>query len=276
MDMEFNTCIPIDHIQNNNVRPIFEQILATAEAIEKEWTNDEDCNKLLDLVKEKYKKVQYLPTDPNTRMFGVPEAVAEIASYLVSTQKRDGLHAVIDFGAGTTDFSIFNLENVGMRGAVKKIWYAARNLPRGTQRIERIVSLYLKKISKEEKVTDSHVVSAISNVTKLPDEIKYEIKKELKELWEDSHVVWGQAYSRRKSQSEWEKDKVHVLICGGGAKAPFIKEIFSKSWMTDWGPYPVYLLPIPDDYDSMDDKAPFDRLSVAYGLCQPLRRLYYF
>jgi len=206
-------------------------------------------------------------------LFGVPEAVAEIASYLVSLQVKNGLHAVIDFGAGTTDFSIFNLENVRTR-AEEKFWYAARNLPRGAQRIERIVSLYLENMSREGNITDSHVVRAVSNINKLPDNIKYEIKQELKELWEESHAVWGQAYSHRKSQSEWEKDKVHVLVCGGGAKATFINEIFSKSWMEDWGPYTtIYPLPIPDDYDTTNDKAPFDRMSVAYGLCQPLPTL---
>jgi len=99
-------------------------------------------------------------------LFGVPEAVAEIASYLVSLQVKNGLHAVIDFGAGTTDFSIFNLENVRTR-AEEKFWYAARNLPRGAQRIERIVSLYLENMSREGNITDSHVVRAVSNINKL-------------------------------------------------------------------------------------------------------------
>lgn len=272
LDIAFNTCIPIDHIQNNVVRDIFEQILATAETVEKEWQGENNCNELLKIAKEKHKKVKYSPSLPDTRLFGVPEAVAEIASYLVSLQVRNGLHAVIDFGAGTTDFSIFNLENVRTRDE-EKFWYAARNLPRGAQRIERIISLYLENTSKGKNVTDSHVVHAVSNITKLADKLKYEIKQELMDLWEESHEVWGQAYSHRKSQLEWERDKVHVLVCGGGAKAPFIKEIFRKSWMKNWGPYPVYSLPIPDDYDSLDGKAPFERLSVAYGLCQPLPSL---
>lgn len=266
IDIAFNTCIPIDHIQNNIIRDIFEQIFAAAESIEKEWPDDNNSNRLLEIAKEKHKKLRYSPSDPDTRLFGVPEAVAEIASYLVSLQVRNGLHAVIDFGAGTTDFSIFYLENVRTRDE-EKFWYAARNFPRGAQQIERIVSKYL------ENVTDIHVARAITNINNLSHEVKYEIKQELRELWEKSHAVWRQAYGHRKSQSEWEKDKVHVLVCGGGSKAPFIKEIFSKAWMNDWGPYPIYPLPVPDDYDSLDGKAPFERMSVAYGLCQPLPSL---
>ncbi|MEW6416895.1 MAG: hypothetical protein AB1480_02105 [Nitrospirota bacterium] len=266
LDMAFNTCIPIDHIQNNEVNNVYQKILATAENAEK----DNDCNKLLEIVREKYKNVEYRSMAP--RLFGVPEAVAEIALYLVSLQVRNGLHAVIDFGAGTTDFSIFYLENIRTRDE-QKFWYAARNLPRGSQRIEYIVSRYMGEISKGENITDLHVAHATSNINKLPDDIKNQIRKELKGLWEDSHAVWGQAYSHRRRQSEWEGDRVHVLVCGGGAKAPFIKDIFSKSWMKDWGPYPVYPLPIPDDYDSLDGKASFERMSVAYGLCQPLPSL---
>lgn len=269
VDLAFNICMPIDHIQNNNVRYVFEAILATAENVEAEW-NDNNLNNLLELSREKYRLSKYDPSDANTRVFAVPEAVAEIVSYLVSLQARNGLHAVIDFGAGTTDFSIFNLHNVREPDSIK-YFYAARNIPRGTQRVERIIADYL--LRQGEIFSELQVARAIENINKMPLALQQSIKQELKFLWEASHRVWGEAYSHRRRQSEWERDRVQIFVCGGGSKLPFIRDIFKKSWMEGWGPYPIDTLPIPDDYDSLDNKVPFERLSVAYGLTQPLPTL---
>lgn len=46
-----------------------------------------------------------LETDPGV----VPEFVAQIAGYLGSSQVREGLHALIDIGAGTLDMATFNI-----------------------------------------------------------------------------------------------------------------------------------------------------------------------
>ncbi len=269
IDLAFNICVPIDHIQNNNVRNIFETILSTAEAIEAEW-HDGDLDNLLKLSKERYRISKYNPHDENTRVFAVPEAVAEVASYLVSLQVRDGLHAVIDFGAGTTDFSIFNLHNARDTNSTT-YWYSARNIPRGTHRIERIIADLLRP--PDGVLSELQVSEALEDISQWPPTLQQEVRQELYSLWEVSHRVWGEAYGHLKKQSEWEKDKVQVFICGGGSKLPFVKEIFRKSWMEGWGPYQISTLPIPDDYESFSNKAPFERLSVAYGLTQPLPTL---
>jgi len=267
LDLIFNICIPIDHFENNHIRNVFEKILATAEVIESEWFYGFENNNLLEFSKNKFSISKYLPDDPKTRVFAVPEAVAETASYVVSLQVKEGLHAIIDFGAGTTDLSIFNLHDAHEADSTT-YWYSARNLPRGFQRVEKIIAGFLK--SNGKNFSDMDVEKELRNIEKSPITLQGDIKKELFSLWESSHFVWQEAYSHLKKQSEWGKQKVQIFTCGGGSKIPFIEEIFCQSWMKDWGPYPINKLPVPDDYDTVNDKAPFERMSVAYGLTQPL------
>ena len=69
---------------------VFLNILAWAELIDREWQKS---------------------SDPDARVFAVPEAVAQVACYFSSLQRESGLHAIIDIGSGTTDVSIFNLQD---------------------------------------------------------------------------------------------------------------------------------------------------------------------
>jgi len=66
---------------------------------------NETCNDLINIAE----KIKPIENDNEKRVFAVPESVAGIASYLISLRQHTGLHALIDFGAGTTDLSICNL-----------------------------------------------------------------------------------------------------------------------------------------------------------------------
>ncbi|NMB83034.1 MAG: hypothetical protein GYA14_14575 [Ignavibacteria bacterium] len=268
LELSFNICIPIDHIENNKVKEIFEKIIATAELLEKEEMNFNDLTDLLNKSKKYFEDCKYNSEDENCRVFAVPEAVAEIAGYLVSLRARNGIHVVIDFGSGTTDFSIFNLQNVRTSDSTT-YWYSARNIPKGMYRIERIFAEFIKS----KPFNKSKLSNIVMNISEVPEEVLDKIKKELNCLWKDTHPGWRKAYGHLRKQSEWEKEKVSIFICGGGSQLKFIPEIFSKSWMKDWGPYPVNILPKPDDYVTGDNKYPFERLSLAFGLTIPLPEL---
>lgn len=139
LDMAFNIGMPIDHIENNTVLPEFKKIFAWAEAIEQTWRV---AGKNFDPLAASY-ELENIPENEETRVFPVPEAVAGVASYCVSLRKQEGLHAIIDLGAGTTDLSIFNL--LMPFGESSSYWYAARNIPRGTVNIERKVASYINR-----------------------------------------------------------------------------------------------------------------------------------
>lgn len=100
LDIAFNICMPIDQFENDAVIKQFERIFAVAERVAEKWKKEEPNFDAIQTAHDVWDN----PFCPDTqRVFAIPESVASIASYLVSLQKKEGLHAVIDFGSGTTD-----------------------------------------------------------------------------------------------------------------------------------------------------------------------------
>jgi len=275
LDVAFNICMPIEHIENNEVRMAFEGIFTKAEAIELAWQDLGDC---FNPVKDDPSR-EHFPSDQEKRVFAIPEAVASIASYLISLRREDGLHAVIDLGAGTTDISICNLVSPG--GESQSIWYAAKNLPFGTVNIERLIANFVRDCHGDEVECKCADVYEILLSLRSPNFIngKYAHQKavlyrsaqdELEAIRKSSQYrhIWTEAYKHLIGTSLWEG--VEVFLCGGGASMPFADNVFSIPW---WhmipGLYPVSKLPIPDDYDPGEAEAPFERMAVAYGLAIP-------
>lgn len=273
IDLWFNVCLPIDHVEDNVIRPTFEKVLRVSQAVEGQWRDGRSLNDLLVKSRELYQIGESLPAGKEIKVFLIPESVGAIASYLGSLRVRDGIHAVYDIGAGTTDLSIFNMCNARKSNAVA-YWYAARNLPIGTQRIERIIAHHIKSSGSERNEASGARVA--ETMTRLADpslKVKEQIREELCSIWEKSREVWSVAYGHLMRQGEWEGDRVHVFVCGGGARLPFVNEIFCQSWMNkgsqNWGPYPIGVLPEPDDYGTLRSTVPFERMCVAYGLTTP-------
>ena len=113
-------------------------------------------------------------------------------------------------------------------------------------------------------------MTALADVS---EDLKERVRTELCVIWDEARKAWREAYGKLKTQREWERDKVHVFLCGGGARMPFVKEIFCQSWMNErgqnWGPYPIAMLPEPDEYGTVRGTVPFERMCVAYGLTTP-------
>lgn len=267
VDVTFNICMPIDHIENDLVRKQFENIFNWAEAIELNWQEKGDS---LDILKASYECEGTTPK-PTSRVFAVPEAVAEVASYFSSLLRQEGLHAVVDFGAGTTDVSIFRL--AGTAGEMVSYWYAARNIPRGTANVERIVAEHLAATDGERGCSYRDVVRKISRINE-DKSLSESINREVYDLWKSDEYkrTWAAAYNHLKKQTKWEK--VQVFTCGGGAGLPHIKDTFSIPWWDNLHvKYPVVDLPKPDNYDPGQSNAPFSRMAVAYGLSIPKPKL---
>ena len=274
LDIAFNICMPIDYIERNSVKVAFEKTFSWAEAIENAWRiNRHD----FDILKISY-DTKNNECIMDRRVFAVPEAVASIASYLVSLRKREGLHALIDFGAGTTDVSICNLFVPYEES--KSYWYSARNIPQGTVMIERIIASHIKSCHDNSFCTYSDVNDYLNNLndsrfidadsTRIKSKI-YNILQALKNSG-DYYKTWGLAYRHLTKETAWEK--VEVFVCGGGAKLPYIEKVFSEPWWEKINAcYPVSRLPIPNDYDDNGSAAPFERMTVAYGLTRPIPEL---
>ncbi len=276
LDLSFNICIPIDYMENNQVKNTFEKIFVWAELIYKAWQAKEETLDPIKVSEEFEGKT--IPGD-EVRVFGIPEAVAEIAAYLISLRKKEGLHAVIDFGAGTTDVSIFNLHLHDVGGGTKSWWYAASNLSMGTIDVERKLVQYLvdKKIQKvcSQKSIKEYLSRLHELVRKeeFPD-LEGIIREKISEILagKEYREVWSRAYKHYRSQTAWEN--VEVFVGGGGSQLPFVKEILSKPWWDNIDArYRVDFIPPTEDYYMTKSVIPFERIAVAYGLSIPKPKL---
>ena len=269
LNISFNVCVPIDYMQNNVVLADFERVFAVAERLERTRHDGGNC----DIIAEAHKllgSVQYDKNDPATRVFAIPEAVAEVAGYLRSLRKKEGIHALIDFGAGTTDVSIFNLMNFAEEFTY---WYASRNIPVGMFSAEKMVSEYLQKTQGFCSVRQlSELLNELKSRKKEHPDICFGMRNVFEFLREstDYRQTWKDAYQHYSKESKWHD--VKIFISGGGVSLPYIDDIFSvPSWWDHLSGYRyvVEIVPVPDDYAN-SDRAPFYRMLVAYGLCTPV------
>lgn len=205
LDVSFNVCAPIDHIQSNPLKAAFERILAAAELVEAKLGGVVQPNDLLERSGAAFASDGEKLVPCENGVFVVPESVGAIASYLASLQARNGLHAVYDFGAGTTDVAIFYISNVG-KGTPFTYWYSARNLPRGSQRIERLVTEFLREQDATTGFSDLEVASVMTVLMKQPKVLRERIYSELKGLWENAHIAWREAYGQSRKQPQNGKE----------------------------------------------------------------------
>ena len=242
LDISFNICIPVDYVNSNIVSDEFQKLIASAEFLERKYFDKYSNFEFLDLI---YRNIDY--DEDHTRVFDIPETVAEVASYTTSSSIKEGLHALIDFGAGTTDISIFNIKHPRKENQ-KFVFYSSHILNYGFRRVD-----LLKELNKTD-----------------------EIEKYILFLWEKSNIAWHNAYyGHLTNDIDWKGDKVQIFISGGGAGEKLVSKIFRKprvnkeKWESH--PHPLRLLPTPEDYESK--KIPFHRFAVAYGLSNPKPKL---
>lgn len=267
INLNFNICIPVDYIQNNVVREKFEKAFALAEMIEKRWQTVREGFDMRETALKLYERACYDENNPETRIFAIPEAVAEMVAYLKSFRKREGVHALIDFGAGTTDVSIFRLSRLIED---RSDWYAAKAIPYGSFQIEKILVNCLKRI-KGEYLKFKDVYDALTSINKFPRkfiELSNIVKEELNKFLssKDYRRTWSEAYLHLKEESLWHD--VKIFVSGGGSQLPHIKELISYPWhphIAREKNYEVEVLSKPDDFDAPSN-IPFHRMAVAYGL----------
>lgn len=276
IDFAFNVCMPIDHLEHNDVKNTFQEVFGLSEILFDQWL----INKTL---KINSKMIEKSKTYKPKKVFAVPEAVASFASYLVSLQRQRGLHAIIDFGAGTTDVSICNL--FLSHGDPQCYWYAARNIPQGTILIERCIAKHIESKNQKFACTIQDINSCLTeicNQTRSKGNISKSDKQRISGLINEILVkfrdsqgyksTWGSAYRYLKVDKKWLDVKIYT--CGGGSYMPQVDEVFAKPWWRHLNTrYDVNKLPVPEDYDPGPAEAPFERMSVAYGLAIPLPQL---
>ena len=203
----------------------------------------------------------------------VPEFVAQITSYSHSPQRADGLHLLVDCGAGTVDvvsFNIFRDSNL-LEDRYPILWSDVQ--PKGTR---FLMERYLGDLREIQWDTDAPVpkrkelqdLFGVSTIVEADNDFRRELSQII------CNVLRYTRQKRYATAPEWN-DGLPVFISGGGASC----NVYVDSVTTGCKQVPVTPLrrtfPFPEGLTQADISSElFHRLSVAYGLTFDPGRIY--
>lgn len=270
LDVSFNTCVPIEQ-REHPVSNLFERLFQVAERLDVETRQTAKTTWWADEA-ERLLKADASPIE-HSRVFVVPEAVAAVAAYLTSLSRADGLHALVDIGSGTTDVSIFHLATNRSTG-LQSTWLSAKSIPLAATHIENEIASALRANAYSDPITRDVVLACMSGDDALGQLSSGAVERSLAAIWNESTDAWRDAYPKLKGESFWTRDRVRVLLAGGGGLVPTAKSVFAHSWYRGWGPYSCQVIPDPGaDANKSSTRVPFARICVAYGLTIPVPEL---
>ncbi len=257
IDAQFTIPVPIDHVQDSGVLAAYRRVANGAEQLtDRDGTLRVRPEALILAAAEAYSAASDHER-PDGRVFTLPEAVAEVASYLTSLEAKTGVHGVIDIGAGTTDVCVFSLQRPERR-VQECYWYSALAIPKAGAFVQEAVADALQRKHPGRRFTE---VDVLRECTRNEDVVE----RTLERIRHLANPAWAEGYGHLKKETAWRG--CPVFLCGGGALLPRVRSVFQQCWVTHWPAHEIRELPIPGDYRG--DGVPFQRMTVAYGLAIP-------
>ena len=214
----------------------------------------------------------------------IPEVIAQAIGYAKSQPRNDGLHLLVDVGAGTLDVCSFNL----YRDDDEFKWpvLTADVQPLGT------IHLHGVRMKAANRVIDEHFRTwrdVTNPMTIFPNSVEDYLPNQgaiRKGVWKSQCSLVSNFQSmigstiidlkrRRYPNSPAWSESLPVFVCGGGAGlGPYRDAIYRISkWMKEYFRCSQGLrsekLPPPDGIMADLDRDSYHRLSVAYGLSYP-------
>jgi hypothetical protein len=199
-----------------------------------------------------------------------PEFACQLYSYLLSSERREDLHALVDIGAGTLDVAYFNVFDKDGEAV----------LPVFSSEVEALGAHYLIAAlsgpvarsvwrDDESSLSDEEVARKIDS---LPKDVCSRRSLYLCSVADVFNMATSDAKrTYATSPAVQGKEFVRLFLCGGGSRIPSLKERFERiaeeATKVIGIKFQVSELVKPRDIVGRLD-AGFDRLSVAYGLSQ--------
>ena len=206
-------------------------------------------------------------TDTDTGLDGleaIPEFVAQITSYSHSPQRVDGLHLLVDCGAGTVDVVSFNVFRHPNRFENRYQIWSSDLQPKGTR---FLMERYLGNLSQWDPD------APVPEQAELQDRFGVE-RARLLEVDRSfraglSHIIYNALchtkHRRTPLALAWQTG-LPVFVCGGGS----VCRVYLDSVTTGCRQIPITPLlrefPLPENLTQDISPDLFHRLSVAYGL----------
>lgn len=199
-----------------------------------------------------------------------PEFACQLYSYLLSPERGDDLHALVDIGAGTLDVAYFNVFMKEDEAV----------LPIFASEVDRLGAHYLIAAlagsegchawsDGESSLSDEEVGRKL---VCSPSEVCSRRSLYLSSVAEVFNLATNAARKTYPTSPAFQRDEnVRLFLCGGGSRIPALQkrfELIAKEAATRLGiKFQVSDLVRPRDIVGKLESG-FDRLSVAYGLSQ--------
>ena len=199
-----------------------------------------------------------------------PEFACQLYSYLLSSERREDLHALVDIGAGTLDVAYFNVFTKDGEAL----------LPIFASEVERLGAHYLIAALSgtagrpvwtdgESSLSDDEVGQKLDCS---PNDVCSRRSLYLSSMAEVFNGVTRMAKRTYPTSPAFQRaEHVRLFLCGGGSRIPSLQKRFeriSEEAANVLGiKFQVSELVRPRDIVGKLDSG-FDRLSVAYGLSQ--------
>ena len=205
----------------------------------------------------------------------VPEFVAQITSYSHSPQRTDGLHLLVDCGAGTVDVVSFNVFRPPNLFEDRFPIFSSDVRPKGTR---FLMERYLGDLTKTRWDTDAPLPDQAELKNRFGVEqgrlvqVERSFRADLAQVI--SGVLQQTRHKRYPTAPEWRQG-LPIFVCGGGSAC----RVYLDSVIDGCNRIPVEpllrVLPTPEGL-TQNDISPelFHRLSVAYGLTFDSGRIY--
>lgn len=211
-----------------------------------------------------------------------PEVAAEVAGYARSEHRREGLHLMVDVGAGTLDVCGFQLKRVS----------GTDNYPLLSSSVNLLGALQLDRcrrgavIAAVEQCHDKIMADEISPVkgtldAYFPriDEIKEKMISSQEHFAKECKtqirtVAWDLRKTMAKNDPAWANG-LPIFLCGGGSVLPIYENLVEEmsSWLkentTSTGGARSIPLKKPEKLEGNIDGTMFHRFAVAWGLSWP-------
>ena len=205
LDVAWKASVLPDPLPLERIRDYFEGVESVSEAIASQW----------------------LPAD---RFNVFPEFAVQLMGYIQSPQRQNDLHALVDVGAGTLDFTVFNVHEASDGEDLFPI-FAQEVKPLGTQffiqrRLENARSNSSWKPSAYENVpSDSDFEKHLSLNNSELRECDKSFRREIAELiGENFNHTKREMYPR---SPKWQSG-IPTFLCGGGTAVGFYRDIFDS------------------------------------------------
>jgi hypothetical protein len=199
----------------------------------------------------------------------MPEFVAQIAGYVNSPQRQNGLHLLVDVGAGTLDIASFNVHRETLESENRFPVFASAVKYLGTHYLMayRIRELGLKNTQWDDlsgtPTADEiarNLSLGIDDIRKVDVDFSKEISKSI------AAVLQYTKQERYPLAPEWRAG-LRVFLAGGGSGSAVYQAGLQQSFSNMKVPFRYFNMPIPDDVLFCKfDSSHFHRMSVAYGL----------